>query len=164
MSISPRDALLEIHACRPIGPNLITAGQPLESQFKAIREAGFNAVVNLALPTSTGALPNEGSLVTALGMAYVQLPVDFNAPSSADFRAFSGVMEAFSERRIFVHCAANMRVSAFVFLYRVLRCGTAEADAKRDLDAIWEPDQVWQKFIDDELMRGRKQKWGIVRS
>jgi protein tyrosine phosphatase (PTP) superfamily phosphohydrolase (DUF442 family) len=54
-------------------------------------------------------------------MAYVHIPVNFKAPTSQDFRAFCRVMEAFEDRPVFVHCAANMRVSAFVFLYRVLR-------------------------------------------
>jgi hypothetical protein len=31
-----------------------------------VREAGFEAVINLALPTSDNALANEGSVVTGL--------------------------------------------------------------------------------------------------
>src|SRR5450756_117291 len=39
---------------------------------------------NLALPTSDNAIPNEGSVVTSLGMAYVHIPVDFKAPTQKD--------------------------------------------------------------------------------
>ena len=116
-----------------------------------VREAGFEAVINLALPTSDNALANEGSVVTGLGMSYVHIPVDFKAPTAQDFRAFCRVMEAFDGRPVFVHCAANMRVSAFMFLYRVLYQRTAVADAERDLRAIWEPNEVWSHFIGEQL-------------
>jgi deoxyhypusine synthase len=66
-------------------------------------------------------------------MSYVHIPVDFKAPASQDFRAFCRVMEAFDDRPVFVHCAANKRVSAFVFLYRVLFERVALPEAERDL-------------------------------
>lgn len=143
--------LSEIYNFRIVGDKLGTAGQPTAAQFQSVRESGFEAVINLALPTSDNAIPNEGSVVTGLGMAYVHIPVDFKAPTPKDFRAFCRVMEAFADRPIFVHCAANMRVSAFVFLYRVLFQNVAVPEAERDLQAIWEPDEIWNKFIQDQL-------------
>jgi len=144
-----------IKSYRAIGERLGTAGQPTENQFQWVREAGFKAVINLALPTSDNALADEGKIVTGLGMSYVHIPVDFKAPSAEDFRTFCGVMEAFADRRVFVHCAANMRVSAFVFLYRVLYQNASELEAKRDLHAIWKPDEVWSCFIQTQLKTGR---------
>lgn len=144
-------ALSEIYNFRAVGNELGTAGQPTESQFRVIREAGFDTVINLALPTSDNALIHEGSIVTGLGMSYVHIPVDFKTPTSQDFRTFCRVMEAFDGRRVFVHCAANMRVSAFVFLYRVLYQGVPPSEAERDLHAIWRPDEVWSRFIQNRL-------------
>src|ERR1700689_82233 len=143
--------LCDIYNFRALDEKVGTAGQPTESQFRAIREAGFEAVINLALPTSDNAIANEGSVVTGLGMSYVHIPVDFKAPTTQDFRAFCRVMEAFDNRPVFVHCAANMRVSAFVFLYRVMFHHIAVVEAERDLHAIWQPDEVWSRFIHDEL-------------
>lgn len=143
--------LSEICSFHAIGDGLGTAGQPTQSQFLAIRKAGFDVVINLALPTSDNALANEGSIVTGLGMSYVHIPVDFKVPDSRDFLAFCRVMDAFDGRRVFVHCAANMRVSAFVYLYRVLRQRVSRLEAERDLRAIWEPDEVWSRFIHDQL-------------
>jgi protein tyrosine phosphatase (PTP) superfamily phosphohydrolase (DUF442 family) len=148
---TPTIMLSEIYNFRAVGDKLGTAGQPTEGQFREVRKAGFEAVVNLALPTSDNALANEGSVVTGLGMAFVHIPVDFKAPTAQDFRAFCRVMEAFDDRPVFVHCAANMRVSAFVFLYRVLHQGVARAEAERELHAIWQPDQVWTRFIQNQL-------------
>jgi protein tyrosine phosphatase (PTP) superfamily phosphohydrolase (DUF442 family) len=81
----------------------------------------------------------------------VHIPVDFKAPAAQDFRAFCRVMAAFDDRPVFVHCAANMRVSAFVFLYRVLCQRIALSEAERDLHAIWQPDEVWARFIQGQL-------------
>src|SRR5689334_3094423 len=107
--------LSEIRSFHPVGDKLGTAGQPTESKFQTVREAGFETVINLALPTSDNALANEGSVVTGLGMTYVHIPVDFKTPTTDDFNTFSRMMDAFTERPVFVHCAANKRVSAFVF-------------------------------------------------
>jgi protein tyrosine phosphatase (PTP) superfamily phosphohydrolase (DUF442 family) len=152
MKTSPA-SLNEIYGFRAIDEKLGTAGQPTQEQFQSIREAGFDTVVNLALPTSNNALAHEGSVVTGLGMSYVHIPVDFKAPTSQDFRAFCRMMAAFEERPVFVHCAANMRVSAFVFLYRVLVKQIAIPEAIQDLHAIWQPDEVWSRFIDEQLKR-----------
>ena len=143
--------LSDIYSFRALGERLGTAGQPTEDQFRSIREAGFEAVINLALPTSDNALAHEGSIVAGLGMAYIHIPVDFKAPTPQDFRAFCRVMAAFDDRPVFVHCAANMRVSAFVFLYRVLQQRVAITDAEKDLRAIWQPDEVWNRFIQNQL-------------
>ncbi len=143
--------LTEIYNFRALGDGLGTAGQPTEGQFPMVRDAGFEAVINLALPTSDRAIANEGSIVTGLGMSYVHIPVDFGAPTPQDFRAFSRVMDAFHDRPVFVHCAANMRVSAFVFLYRVLCQRVSLTEAERDLHAIWQPDEVWSRFIQEQL-------------
>lgn len=86
--------LSEIYKFHAVTKRLGTAGQPTEIQFRAVRESGFEAVVNLALPTSDNALANEGSIVTGLGMSYVHIPVDFKAPTTEDFHAFCGVMQA----------------------------------------------------------------------
>jgi hypothetical protein len=63
-------------------------------------------------------------------------------------------MEVFRGQRVFVHCAANMRVSAFLFLYRVLHEGVPVAEAETDLRAIWEPDEVWSRFLRDRQTEG----------
>ncbi len=147
--------LSEINNFRPLGDKIATSGQPTEAQLRQIREAGFDTVINLALPTSDNAIPNEGSLVTALGMSYIHIPVNFKEPTSQDFRAFCRVMRAFEDRRVFVHCAANMRVSAFMYLYRVIVKDVPASEARRDLVAIWHPDDVWGKFLEQQIEGNR---------
>jgi hypothetical protein len=55
--------LPEIYNFHGIRDRLGTAGQPTEAQFRAVREVGFDVVINPALPTSPNALANEGSIV-----------------------------------------------------------------------------------------------------
>ncbi len=116
-----------------------------------IRAAGYEVIINLAMPTSPNAIPDEQNLVNSLGMSYLHIPVDFDAPSVNDFEAFSQAMTDLDGKKVFVHCAANMRVSAFVFLYRVLFLGINNSEAERDLTAIWQPSPTWKKFIDEQL-------------
>jgi protein tyrosine phosphatase (PTP) superfamily phosphohydrolase (DUF442 family) len=153
--MNPPEPLSEIYNFRSLGAKLATGGQPTEAQLRLIREAGFDTVINLALPSSDNALPNEGSLVTGMGMTYVHIPVNFKAPTSQDFRAFCGVMRAFEGRPAFVHCAANMRVSAFMYLYRVMFKDVPASEARQDLNAVWQPDDVWSQFIEQQLEGNR---------
>jgi protein tyrosine phosphatase (PTP) superfamily phosphohydrolase (DUF442 family) len=124
-----------------------TAGQPTGAQFAAVKAAGYRVVVNLALPTSTNALPDEAERVTALGMTYVHIPVIWESPTLQDLDEFLAVMERYGEEKVFVHCALNMRVSAFIFLYRVIRLGVPPDEARGALLQIWQPDDVWSRFI-----------------
>ncbi|MGE0621685.1 MAG: protein tyrosine phosphatase family protein [Pseudomonadales bacterium] len=126
-----------------------SSGQPTREQFAAIAEAGFGAVVNLALPSSDHAIPEEGSIVTGLGMRFVHIPVDFAAPTAADLRQFIGVMEAFRGTKVWVHCVVNMRVSAFLYHYLRKVRGLPEADCRSPVLEKWAPqmDEVWKAFL-----------------
>ncbi len=134
-----------------IDERLATSGMPGPGDFTIIARTGYEVVINLALPTSDHAMPNEGDLVTRAGMSYVHQPVNFELPRPTDFDQFTSVMETWRGQRVFVHCAANMRVSAFVLHYRVLHDGEARAVAERDLKKIWNPDGVWRALINDQL-------------
>src|SRR5215470_9420916 len=101
--MNPSADLSAIRAFRAISDKLGTAGQPTVDQLRSIKEAGFETIINLALPTSDNAIADEGSLVTKLGMAYVHIPVNFQTPRPEDFRDFTKVMSAFANRPVFVH-------------------------------------------------------------
>lgn len=132
-----------------LSDHLGTAGQPLESEFAAIQAAGYEIVVNLVPPTAPNALADEDKLVSDLGMDYVSIPVVWNEPNLADIAQFFALMDASQGKRIFVHCAANMRVSAFVYLYRTLRQNMSPANAEQDMAKIWVPNDCWREFIED---------------
>jgi uncharacterized protein (TIGR01244 family) len=129
-----------------------TSGQPTQAQFDEIAALGVREVINLAPATSEKALKNEAEILATLGMRYTHIPVDFQNPTQADFDRFCEAFEGASEAATHVHCIANYRVSAFLYLYRI-SAGMEEARARADLDRIWTPNPVWAAFI--ERMRAR---------
>ena len=138
----------EIRGFLRLDDRIATSGMPRPEHFAAMRDAGFEVVINLALPTSDNALANEGELVSQQGMSYVHIPVNFEHPTPGDFEKFRRVMDALADRKVFVHCAANMRVSAFMYLYRVRNDPGCESKAMADMHQIWRPEGVWKDFIE----------------
>lgn len=135
-----------------ITDHIATSGQPTIEQFSEIAQAGYQIVINLALPSSDNALADEGAIVTRLGMVYIHIPVIWNDPKIEDLQFFCEVMESLKKRKVWVHCALNMRVSCFMYLYRKLFLKLPETQAKYLMSELWQPNPVWQKFIHDAEM------------
>jgi protein tyrosine phosphatase (PTP) superfamily phosphohydrolase (DUF442 family) len=136
-----------IYNFRRLSPTLTTSGQPTEEQFKQIAEACVGTVINLAMPDSPHALPNEAELLAGFGVRYVPIPVDFAAPRESDYERFAEEMDALGDAAAHVHCIANYRVAAFLYRYRRERLGWTEEEARPDLDAVWQPEGIWADFI-----------------
>ena len=62
-------------------------------------------------------------------------------------------MDRHKGSRVWVHCAANMRVTAFVGLYRRLREGWTEERAFALLRETWQPGVIWSEFIASQLAK-----------
>jgi protein tyrosine phosphatase (PTP) superfamily phosphohydrolase (DUF442 family) len=134
-----------------LSETLITAGQPTEQQLAMVKKSGYQIVVNLALGSAHNALADERSTVESLGMSYVHIPVEFDRPTVEDFDKFCNLMKENGGQPLLVHCAANFRVSAFMYLYRRIYLGWGGDNATTDLRKIWTPNAVWQQFIDETL-------------
>ena len=134
-----------------ISKYISSSGQPKELQFKDIALAGYQAVVNLAMPNSENAIPEEGYIVTARKMMYVHIPVPFDVPNIGHLKMFIGVMSAFSDKKVWVHCVVNKRVSAFLYQYQRLAGGKSHEEAVKVMLPTWKPDKVWQQFMELEL-------------
>jgi protein tyrosine phosphatase (PTP) superfamily phosphohydrolase (DUF442 family) len=134
-----------------LSDNLICSGMPGADQIAEVAGAGFQVVINLALPTSEKALTNEAGLVASQGMKYIHIPVEWNRPTRENLEDFMDTMDDNRGNRIFVHCQANYRATGFIALYRVLRLGWQKEKAYEDLRRIWNPVEypVWQKFLQD---------------
>ena len=130
---------------------LWTSGQLSEKDILQLASLGFDVVINLALPSTSNALIGEAELVTGQGLVYVQIPVEWEYPHNEQFTQFTGLMKVFSGRKIWVHCAKNMRVSAFIYLYRKLVLGDSEKDASLLLREIWSPNDIWLAFIQEVI-------------
>jgi protein tyrosine phosphatase (PTP) superfamily phosphohydrolase (DUF442 family) len=140
-------ALAEIKNHLVVDERLATAGQPTEAQLGEVAASGTSGVVNLGLLDPKYCLADEAGVVAALGMTYRHIPVKFDAPAVDDFRTFVAVMDAWADRRVLAHCAANYRVSAFVALWGELRRGWTRARADAHACTFWEPNETWQAFM-----------------
>jgi uncharacterized protein (TIGR01244 family) len=143
-----------IHKLLRIDDTLTTAGQPTQAQLAEVAAAGFDLVINLALHDDPRySLPDEAGTVRALKMDYVHIPVQFKAPTLSDLGQFFEAMDAARGRKVFLHCAANIRVTTFLGLYRVKRLGWQREEAFEAMHSMWQPDEVWSKFIDEALAK-----------
>jgi protein tyrosine phosphatase (PTP) superfamily phosphohydrolase (DUF442 family) len=147
MSENSEHSVESIYNFLALSDALGTAGQPTQEQFLAIQKAGYQIVINLALTDSPNALPQEKELVESQGMEYVHIPVVWEQPEVEDALKFFRAMNTNSDKKIFVHCAANKRVSAFIYLYRTLHRGISQEEAKKDLHKLWIPNELWSSFI-----------------
>ena len=139
--------LSEILNFRQYSPTFASAGQPTREQLQIIKDSGYERIIYIAFSTVGPAIPEEDQLVKALGMDYLHIPVDFNNPTIRDFNAFVDAMQREPDRKTLLHCQVNARATAFSFLYRVIYEDVPVADAKRDMNSVWTPNQVWKDFI-----------------
>ena len=125
-----------------------TSGQPNAYQLRLIAKNGYEAVINLA-PNSVfeGSVINEAEILTANKVKYIHIPVNFNKPKDEDFLKFVNCLEENKDKKIWIHCAANMRVSAFVYKYRRDILKLEDSEIIEDMNLIWSPNNVWSSFL-----------------
>ncbi|MEM9385731.1 MAG: protein tyrosine phosphatase family protein [Pseudomonadota bacterium] len=144
MSMHGFAELGEIHNYHEVNDRLSTGGHVMAPQVPELKDAGFELVVNLAT-VQEDHNASDGPSLAAEGIAYVHIPVLWSSPTLDDLDLFFAIMDARADRKTLVHCMANYRASAFVYLYRTLRQGVPEAQARRDLEVIWN-DQAWREY------------------
>ena len=132
---------------REYSPIFSSSGQPDEDALKAAQAAGFERVVYIAYSDHRNSLENEDRIAKNLGMEYVQIPVEWEAPTVSDFNLFAGAMELAPEKRTLLHCQVNYRASAFSMLYRVVYQDVPLAEAKADMNSVWTPNETWRDLI-----------------
>ena len=150
---------VEILNWRRLDERITTSGQPSEAQLAAVAALGVKQVINLALHTHERALADEAATVAGLGMTYVHIPVEFDAPTEGDYQRFCAAMGAAGDTPVHVHCIVNARVTAFFYRYQTEVLGVTEAEARAMLESVWRPGGVWASFIGDEAGVDRPQQY-----
>ena len=135
---------------------LASSAQPNAAYLKRAKAAGFDMVINLAPPEYNEAVPNEGAILAAQGVTYLNIPVRFGNPTAEDFRLFTDVMKAAANKNVLVHCQINLRGSSFTYLYRVITESANEDETRSKLTGVWMPNPAWKKFIESVLAANRK--------
>jgi protein tyrosine phosphatase (PTP) superfamily phosphohydrolase (DUF442 family) len=130
-----------------------TGGQPTAEQFTALRAAGYEVVVNLLPGEQDNALKGEDRLVRDLAMDYRYIPVAWTSPQLSDFTAFCDTMQQLQDKKVFVHCAMNMRVTAFYSSYAIKYLGWSEDQADALVARVWQDgksfkmNDCWRAFL-----------------
>src|SRR5260221_14670704 len=124
---------------------LASSAQPTREWLATVKR-NYDVLINLAPPQVQGSLADEGGIVASKGVVYVNIPVNFGAPTAEDFRMFSEVMKASGGRSVFVHCQANFRGSSFVLLYPVIHQGADLSQTLAKLNGVWGPHPGGEKF------------------
>ena len=99
-----------------------TGGQPRPEHFAKLKADGIKAVVNLRQPTEHRA-EEEQTIVETLGLKYFNIPVVYATPTDAQADEFLRITDDPSNRPMFIHCTAAIRVGGFWLIRRVLRDG-----------------------------------------
>jgi uncharacterized protein (TIGR01244 family) len=117
-----------------VTPEFCTGGQPRPEHFAKLKADGVKAVLNLRTPGEHRAEEEQAAAEKA-GLKYFNIPVVYTAPTDAMADEFLKITDDPSNRPMFIHCTAAIRVGAFWMIRRVLRDGmTVEAaleDAKK---------------------------------
>ena len=105
-----------------VTPEFCTGGQPRVEHFAQLKADGVKAVLNLRQPGEHRA-DEEQEAVKAAGLKYFNIPVNYQNPTDANVDEFLRITDDPSNRPMFIHCTAAIRVSAFWMIRRVLRDG-----------------------------------------
>ena len=84
-----------------------------------------------------------------MGMSYFHLPVPFDKPTAEHVKKFIGLMNLLNDEKVFVHCAVNARVSAFMYKYLTLERGMTAEMSTTPLLKQWLPqmDDAWTSIM-----------------
>lgn len=151
--------LTEILNWRRLDDRITLSGQPTEDQLARLRDLGVACIVNLGPHDSKDALPDEAGTVTALGMRYIYISVDFTCPAESDFTRFCAAIEDHVEAKIHVHCIYNARVTAFFHRYAASGRGPSREVTRQLMDSIWRPGHDWAGFLGCERAIGQPNRY-----
>lgn len=105
-----------------VTPEFCTGGQPRIQHFAKLKADGVKAVLNLRQPGEHRA-EEEQAAVKQAGLKYFNIPVSTSSPQDAQVAAFLELTDDPSNRPMFIHCTAAVRVGAFWMIRRALRDG-----------------------------------------
>jgi len=134
-----------------INDNISSSGQPTKEQFEEIAKDNYEIIINLSSDNSENKLENEDEILSKLGLIYIHLPVDFLSPTKKNLKDFIDILSFFSEKKVWVHCIMNYRVSAFMYVYHKYILKTPFENINLEVFEKWSPDEKWQEIMKTSL-------------
>ncbi len=136
---------------QPIHPNLMTSALPVLEDFPFMAAQGYEIVISMCQSVDSETLEDEDSLVSGAGMGYIHLPVTFVEPTLEDYELLRDILRSVQDRKVWLHCARNWRVSAFMTIYHIVEMSMPHSEAEVIAHRIWKPDETWQTLIDEAI-------------
>ena len=95
-----------------------------------------------------GALPKEDKIVSKNGMMYIHIPITWKKPEKKRLELFLVLLETLEKKnkKVFIHCIMNYRVSAFIYLYK--KTVLKQKDAKLIGPEDFVPNKTWKKLME----------------
>ena len=125
---------------------MLSSGLPNQKHFETLKAMGVTKVIDLIPGDRTA----ESNLMKDLDLSYHNIQVEWENPTIDNFNEYVSFMQQSnkSEGITLTHCRLNWRGAVFTYLYRVIHLKESENIAETDMLEIWQPDEVWTKFID----------------
>lgn len=121
-------AVVKLGKVKPVD-GLTTAGQPNAEAFGVFAANGYRVVIDLRTKKENRGL-DEPAVVSALGMEYVSMPVDYDDITYEKARELGDLLDRYDEP-VLLHCASANRIGALLALDTFAETGDAELALER---------------------------------
>ena len=139
-----------------INAEFCTGAQPRSEHLEKLKADGVKSVLNLR-PAGEHRAAEEEAKVKELGLRYFNIPVVFGEPKEEQVAEFLKITDDVTNRPIFIHCAAGIRVAAFWMIRRVVRDGWTIEAAEEEADKIGLRESPhWKEFARKYVEEHRK--------
>ncbi|MGA2261984.1 MAG: protein tyrosine phosphatase family protein [Acidobacteriota bacterium] len=109
-----------------------TGGQPTDAGMKQLAEKGYKRIINLRTSGEGVDLAAEERQAMQLGLRYYMVPFNAKEPTEEQALAFSALMSALKEDKVFVHCGSGNRAGSLMMIYLALEEGMPPDKAEQE--------------------------------
>ena len=97
--------------------HMVSSGLPSAAHFQLLKDEGISRVIDL-IPGERG---QEQLMVEALSLNYHNIQVEWEHPTLANFKEYTGYMAQANsaDDKVLTHCKLNWRGAVFTYLYRI---------------------------------------------
>ena len=134
-----------------INERVSSSGLIITVDLQSFVDEGYDCVINLLPDSNEHAREGEKESFATLGIDYHYIPVDWEAPTKANFKAFETAMLATQDKKLHIHCAANYRATAFYGIYAHKHFSWSTDKINEFTDEVWALSDypVWRTFVDE---------------
>lgn len=122
-------------------------GQPTTNQFKLIKNAGKDVVIQLVVKEASYSPKDEAYHVREAGLEYEVMDISFVNPTINDVDDFMSIMQKHAGKNIYVHCAVGYCTSGLLSIYLMEMHNMTFEQAKENVLADWQPNPIWSDLI-----------------